>query len=220
MIYLKRFELPDKEDYSGYPFHLFLQKEFFNIKFDTITIFYGDNGSGKSTLLNILGLIEPFDEGTVTILGKENIKPVSHEAILMIRHHINYLFQNFALVDNETVKQNLMYALQYTKMKKADKEKAIETALDKVSLKELMNQKVATLSGGQQQRVAVARIILKPCDIILADEPTGSLDEENSQLIMNLLKSLHTLGKTIVIVTHDMRIASQTERIIEIGKNS
>ena len=180
----------------------------------------GKSGCGKSTLLNILGLIEPFDEGTVTILGKENIKPVSHEAILMIRHHINYLFQNFALVDNETVKQNLMYALQYTKMKKADKEKVIETALDKVSLKELMNQKVATLSGGQQQRVAVARIILKPCDIILADEPTGSLDEENSQLIMNLLKSLHTLGKTIVIVTHDMRIASQTERIIEIGKNS
>lgn len=177
----------------------------------------GKSGCGKSTLLNILGLIEPYDEGTVTIMGKDNIKPVSREAILMIRHHLNYLFQNFALVDNETVKQNLMYALQYSKMKKAEKEKAIETALDKVNLKEFMNQKIATLSGGQQQRVAVARIILKPCDIILADEPTGSLDEENSQMIMDLLKSLHALGKTIVIVTHDLRIAAQTERTINIG---
>lgn len=99
----------------------------------------GKSGCGKSTLLNILGLIEPFDEGSVTILGKENVKPVSHEAILMIRHHLNYLFQNFALVDNETVKQNLMYALQYTKIKKKEKEKTIEQVLDKVGLKELMN---------------------------------------------------------------------------------
>ena len=174
----------------------------------------GKSGCGKSTLLNILGLIEPFDEGSVTILGKENVKPVSHEAILMIRHHLNYLFQNFALVDNETVKQNLMYALQYTKIKKKEKEKRIEQVLDKVGLKELMNQTIATLSGGQQQRIAVARIILKPCDIILADEPTGSLDKENSQLIMNLLKELHASGKTIIIVTHDLNIAQQTNRII------
>ncbi len=174
----------------------------------------GKSGCGKSTLLNILGLIEPFDEGSVTILGKENVKPVSHEAILMIRHHLNYLFQNFALVDNETVKQNLMYALQYTKIKKKEKEKTIEQVLDKVGLKELMNQTIATLSGGQQQRIAVARIILKPCDIILADEPTGSLDKENSQLIMNLLKELHASGKTIIIVTHDLNIAQQTNRII------
>lgn len=174
----------------------------------------GKSGCGKSTLLNILGLIEPFDEGSVTILGKENVKPVSHEAILMIRHHLNYLFQNFALVDNETVKQNLMYALQYTMIKKKEKEKTIEQVLDKVGLKELMNQTIATLSGGQQQRIAVARIILKPCDIILADEPTGSLDKENSQLIMNLLKELHASGKTIIIVTHDLNIAQQTNRII------
>lgn len=174
----------------------------------------GKSGCGKSTLLNILGLIEPFDEGSVTILGKENVKPVSHEAILMIRHHLNYLFQNFALVDNETVKQNLMYALQYTKIKKKEKEKTIEQVLDKVGLKELMNQTIATLSGGQQQRIAVARIILKPCDIILADEPTGSLDKENTQLIMNLLKELHASGKTIIIVTHDLNIAQQTNRII------
>ncbi len=176
----------------------------------------GKSGCGKSTLLNILGLIEPFDEGSVTILGKENVKPVSHEAILMIRHHLNYLFQNFALVDNETVKQNLMYALQYTKIKKKEKEKTIEQVLDKVGLKELMNQTIATLSGGQQQRIAVARIILKPCDIILADEPTGSLDKENSQLIMNLLKELHASGKTIIIVTHDLNIAQQTNRIISL----
>ena len=176
----------------------------------------GKSGCGKSTLLNILGLIEPFDEGSVTILGKENVKPVSHEAILMIRHHLNYLFQNFALVDNETVKQNLMYALQYTKIKKKEKEKTIEQVLDKVGLKELMNQTIATLSGGQQQRIAVARITLKPCDIILADEPTGSLDKENSQLIMNLLKELHASGKTIIIVTHDLNIAQQTNRIISL----
>ncbi len=176
----------------------------------------GKSGCGKSTLLNILELIEPFDEGSVTILGKENVKPVSHEAILMIRHHLNYLFQNFALVDNETVKQNLMYALQYTKIKKKEKEKTIEQVLDKVGLKELMNQTIATLSGGQQQRIAVARIILKPCDIILSDEPTGSLDKENSQLIMNLLKELHASGKTIIIVTHDLNIAQQTNRIISL----
>ena len=107
-----------------------------------------------------------------------------------------------------------MYALQYTKIKKKEKEKRIEQVLDKVGLKELMNQTIATLSGGQQQRIAVARITLKPCDIILADEPTGSLDKENSQLIMNLLKELHASGKTIIIVTHDLNIAQQTNRII------
>lgn len=163
----------------------------------------GKSGCGKSTLLNIIGLIEPFDDGEYILYNHKNIKINSKEYFLMLRYHINFIFQNFALMEDDTVKNNLLIALEYSKLSKQEKEHKIHTVLKELGLEEYLNVKINTLSGGQQQRIAIARCILKPCDIILADEPTGALDNENKKIIMDILKKLNDNGKTIIVATHD-----------------
>lgn len=178
----------------------------------------GVSGSGKSTLLNIIGLIESVDKGIVSIDGYENIKPQSSKAIKIIRKDISYLFQNFALIDDETVGYNLMLALKYTN---CNKKLAIEQALDEVGLRGFEKVKVFRLSGGEQQRVALARLMLKPSKIILADEPTGSLDEHNRDIVISTLKRIKEGDdKTVIIVTHDTYVANQCERIVDISSNT
>lgn len=176
----------------------------------------GLSGKGKTTILNIIGLLEDFDEGELIIDGESNVKVNSLKATKILRDKISYLFQNFALVDDETVDYNLKLALEYTKANKKEKKELIKKVLDNVGLPCSEKNKIFELSGGEQQRIALARIMLKPCKIILADEPTGSLDEENSSNILNLLKLLKTMGKTIVIVTHDKFVASQCDRILNL----
>ena len=176
----------------------------------------GSSGRGKSTLLNIIGLLEEFDSGNLIIKGKKDIKINSKEATRVLREDISYLFQNFALIDNETVNYNLSIALKYVKVPKDKKEKLIKEALQRVGLDGSQKRKIYELSGGEQQRIAIARVILKPSEIILADEPTGSLDEKNRSEIVNLLKSLNREGKTIIIVTHDRFVAEECERVISL----
>ncbi len=173
----------------------------------------GPSGCGKSTLLNIIGLLEPFDKGVVEINKEKNIRPQSRKATNFLRTTISYLFQNFALVDEETVFYNLKLALRYVK---GDKEKLISQALKKVGLVGYEKKKIYQLSGGEQQRVAMARILLKPAKIILADEPTGSLDANNRDLIITMLQMLRQEGKTILVVTHDNYVAAHADRIIEL----
>lgn len=186
-------------------------------KGDSIVI-NGHSGCGKSTLLNMIGLIEPFDEGDLIINGYENIKPNSKTACKLLRNELGYLFQNFALIDNEKVKSNLNIALKYVNETKKQKEYLVQDALDYVGLQGFENRYVFELSGGEQQRVAIARIMLKPCSIILADEPTGSLDEDNRNKVMDLLLSLNKKGKTLIIVTHDNYIVKQCDRVINLRK--
>lgn len=174
----------------------------------------GCSGKGKSTLLNIIGLIENFDSGELIIDGVSNVKPNSEKASGIIREKIGYLFQNFALVDNETVKFNLELAMKYIKLNKTDKKIKILDALKKVNLEGYENKEIYKLSGGEQQRVAIARLLIKPCKIILADEPTGSLDDKNKENILNLLKYLNTQGKTIVVVTHEDIATNIADRVI------
>ena len=131
-----------------------------------------------------------------------------------IRNNINYLFQNYALIDTDTVYENLILALEYEKITKKEKLKRINETLELVGLKDFNNKKIFTLSGGEQQRVALARIMLKRGDIILADEPTGNLDKENSNKVMEILTRLKKDGKTIIIVTHDESIANQCDDVI------
>lgn len=193
------------------------------IIFDTVSLSIQDNemvaitgksGSGKSTLLNMLGLLEPFGRGTLRINQYVDPPINSYTAMKLRRNVIGYLFQNFALADNLTVQQNLKLAMAYQKAPK--KQETIEEALAQVSLPQnIIHQKVYQLSGGEQQRVAIARLLLKPCDIILADEPTGSLDTENRDLIIELLHFLNKQGKTIIVVTHDPAVAiSCTQRLV------
>lgn len=180
----------------------------------TMIAIQGRSGSGKSTILNILGTIENFDEGTMTILGKKNVKPNSKISEKLLRNHIAYLFQNYALIDNISVKENLKIALKYNKNASVQD---ISNVLIKVGLEGFENKKVYELSGGEQQRVALARVMLKPCDLVLADEPTGNVDEENKRKIMRIFHDLKEMGKTVIIVTHDVSLNDHFDEIIVIG---
>ena len=132
-----------------------------------------------------------------------------------MKHHIGYLFQNFALVENESVYYNMMLAIENQKIK--DKKTKIAEALKAVGLEGYENKKVYKCSGGEQQRISIARLLIKPCDLVLADEPTGSLDHENKKIVFDLLKNLQKLGKTIVVVTHDEEMIAVADRTIMIS---
>lgn len=179
----------------------------------------GGSGSGKTTLLNILGLIEKADQGSVCIFKEENLRPNTKKAEVVIRDSIGYLFQNYALIDNESVEDNLKIGLKYVKPKEKHK-KMIKEVLHSVGLEGYEHRKIYELSGGEQQRVAIARVMLKPSKLILADEPTGSLDPQNRDMILSLLDKLHAMGKTIVIVTHDDAVANHCQRKIILTKNN
>lgn len=176
----------------------------------------GPSGSGKSTILNIIGLLEKIDAGNLIIDGETNIHPNSSKAAKFLREKISYLFQNFALVDEETVEYNLNLALKYVYGPKKDRFERLKKALSFVGLEGYEKRKIYELSGGEQQRVSIARIMLKPSKIILADEPTGSLDEQNRDLILDYLEKLNREGKTIVLVTHDHSVASRCHKIVNL----
>lgn len=171
--------------------------------------FSGESGTGKTTLLNMIGMIEPFDEGKILIHEKE-IK-TAKEKRYYYQKEVGFLFQNFALVDYKTVKENLKLI-----QKKNRTKYSFEEALDMVGLADKLDSYVYTLSGGEQQRVALARLFLKQCEIVLADEPTGSLDSKNADVVVNILEKLNREGKTIVLVSHDERIKGKAKRIIEL----
>lgn len=193
----------------------------FGIEFEegAFVSIYGESGSGKSTLLNIIGLLEKFDSGDVIINGRKNIGIDSKEAILMRRNEISYLFQSYALIDEMTVYDNLKLALEYRKHSKPEKDKKIREVLKYVGLSDKIKSFIYELSGGEQQRVAMARVLLHDTNIILADEPTGSLDEKNKQVILELLKKENEKGKTIIVATHDKDIKEISTKVVLLEKN-
>lgn len=176
----------------------------------------GKSGAGKSTLLNIIGLLEKADSGDIEICGKKNPAFRSKIGENLLRNHISYMFQNYGLVENETVQENLKIGTRYLKISKEEENRKILEALEFVGLADYQNKKVYKLSGGEQQRIAIARIMLKPSDIVLADEPTGSLDGENQEIILSLLKKLNDEGKTIVVVTHSPIVEKSAKRCIRL----
>lgn len=176
----------------------------------------GASGKGKTTLLNIIGLLEKPDSGDINIMGCENPVIDSKSGVKLLRNNISYLFQNYGLVDNETVEYNLKIATRFLKLTKEEEKAKIAEALDTVGLSGYEKNKVFQLSGGEQQRVAMARILIKPTDIVLADEPTGSLDPNNREMIMSLLTKVNEMGKTVIIVTHDKEVVKCAKRVIEL----
>ena len=172
----------------------------------------GESGSGKTTLLNIIGLLEKQTSGDIVVMGIKN--PTSKELTKLQREFYGYVFQNYALIEEDSVQTNLKLALKYNKV--IDKQAEINRALKLVGLEGYNKKKVFELSGGEQQRLALARIMLKKCEIILADEPTGNLDNKNRDIVFNILKDLNKQGKTIVIVTHDNYIANKCDKIIKL----
>ena len=179
------------------------------IKNEDFIIFSGPSGCGKTTLLNMIGAIEKIDTGEIIVDGIDIKNKRNH--LNYFRTKIGFLFQNFALVDNKTVKENLNFIRKDCKTSLS-----IEEVLNIVGLEDKLNKKIYTLSGGEQQRVALARLMLKKCDIILADEPTGSLDKKNAEVVINILKDLNMQGKTIILVTHDEDIKKKGNRVINL----
>ena len=187
-----------------------LFKDFnFHIEGGEFVCFSGESGAGKTTLLNIIGLLEPIDAGKLLINGREY--KTNKDKRKFYAEEVGFLFQNFALLENKTVEQNLKIVKA-----KGDLSYRIDESLKIVGLTDKMNNKVYTLSGGEQQRIALARLILKPCNIILADEPTGSLDKRNAELVIGLLKKINSMGKTVIIVSHDEYVKNSADRIIEL----
>jgi putative ABC transport system ATP-binding protein len=173
----------------------------------------GESGTGKSTLLNIIGLLEEC-QGKVIIEGKEISCKDTKEVRKLLKNKIGYLFQNYALIDDLTVYENLKIVLEGVSKKEG--RELILQELNKLGLGDILDKKIFQLSGGEQQRVAIVRLILHKSEIILADEPTGSLDRKNAQIIMNLLKEFQNQGKTIIMVTHDESAILYCSRVINL----
>ena len=187
-----------------------------SISAEKMTAILGRSGAGKSTLLNLIGLIEEADSGQVYIAGEKAPQINSKEALLMRRNFISFLFQNFALIEDESIERNLNISLVYEKIKKTEKRRRMREVLNQVGIPYHLNEKVYALSGGEKQRVALARALLKRSQILLADEPTGSLDEQNRVLILGLLRQEVEKGKTVIIVTHDPAVVAACDEYIEI----
>lgn len=177
----------------------------------------GKSGAGKSTLMHIIACAETFEEGTYLFDGVSVSDKNDTEKAKIRNKQIGTVFQDFALVDDFSVYENVELPLYFCKNTKSQRKKAVTNALKIVGIEELKNRNVTTLSGGQKQRVAIARAIVNNPDIILADEPTGALDSKTGTDIFNLLKSLSEFGKTVIIITHDRDIAEKCTRIIEIS---
>lgn len=169
----------------------------------------GESGSGKTTLLNIIGALEKFDNGDVYVDGIDINNSKNHREYFA--NTVGFLFQNFVLIEDKTVRQNLSL------IRKCNASgTSVEDALSCVGLLDKIDSKVYTLSGGEQQRIALARLMIKKCSLILADEPTGSLDQKNAERVLTILEDLNKQGKTVIIVTHDEGIKNRGWRVVEL----
>ena len=181
-----------------------------------MTAIIGASGSGKSTLLNMIGCIDSAEEGKCVINGTDVNALTENKRTEFRSNNIGFVIQDFALIESYTVLDNVLIPTYFVKKQKGTREKALGL-LKRLGLGDMTKKTVSKLSGGQKQRVAIARALINEPSILLADEPTGALDSKTSAEIMELFKSLNEQGRTVVIVTHDSKVAEQCERIIEIS---
>ncbi|MBS3972692.1 MAG: ABC transporter ATP-binding protein [Erysipelotrichia bacterium] len=174
----------------------------------------GPSGSGKSTLMNIIGCLDVITDGYYELNGIP-IKDYDQDELADIRNQqIGFVFQQFNLLTNLSALENVMMPMTYAKVGKKQREEKALKLLDLVGLSDRTHHKPTELSGGQQQRVSIARALANDPAIILADEPTGALDTKTGQEVLNALKELNKKGKTVLIITHDLEVARNTNRII------
>ncbi len=172
-------------------------------------VFAGPSGCGKTTMLNMIGGLEKPDSGKIIVDGLD----ISQKRYLTeyFTYRVGFLFQNFALVEDKSVLQNLNLV-----QKKARTERTPEDILEELGLADKINEAVYKLSGGEQQRVALARLMYKQCDIILADEPTGSLDPLNAEAVLEILHKMNEGGKTVILVTHSEEIINNEHFVVRL----
>lgn len=176
----------------------------------------GQSGSGKSTLMNMLGCLDVPTSGSYVLNGQD-VSHLNDDELSDIRNReIGFIFQGFNLIPGLTALENVELPLIYRGVSKKERIRLSEIALKKVGLEKRMTHKPSEMSGGQQQRVAIARAIAQAPPVILADEPTGNLDSGSTAEIMEILKELHSEGRTVILITHDNEIAARAKRIIRI----
>ncbi len=186
------------------------------IKDNEFIAIMGASGSGKTTLLNIIGCMDKASYGTY-YLDDRLVSSLNDNELSDIRtKKITFVFQNFALMDKYTAYENIELPLVAKKVKKKERKQKILEVAKQLGIENQLNKLPAQMSGGQQQRIAIARSLVSGANIILADEPTGALDNKNGIELMKILKELNELGKTIILVTHDIEIAKYAKRIIYI----
>jgi len=177
----------------------------------------GTSGSGKTTLMNIIGLLDRADSGGYELQGQSVDKLSPEERAKLRNETIGFVFQQFHLLPRTTATENVELPLLYSSHNDADISKKAREALCRVGLEERLTHYPSELSGGQQQRVAIARALVNDPGIILADEPTGNLDKESGEQIMNLFGDLNRNGSTILLITHDEQVASAASRVVRIA---
>ena len=176
----------------------------------------GPSGSGKSTLMNIIGCLDSPTSGTY-FLNNKNVSTLDDDALALIRNHeIGFVFQNFHLLARNTALDNVMLPLKYAGIDKSEQKEIAMEVIKSVDLESRAHHQPSELSGGQQQRVAIARALVNKPSILFADEPTGNLDSKTGDGVMNLFTELHKQGQTIILITHEIEVANQAERIISI----
>ena len=187
-----------------------------NIEKGEFVAIMGPSGCGKSTLLNILGLLDNPTEGTYLLDGT-NVSDLKEKNRTGLRKgKIGFVFQNFNLIDELSIEDNVELPLKYLNISAAERKQKVAAALERMGISHRAKHYPQQLSGGQQQRAAIARAVVARPELILADEPTGNLDSQNGQEVMNLLTELNREGTTIVMVTHSRHDASYTHRIINL----
>ena len=176
----------------------------------------GPSGSGKSTMIKILGLLDNTFQGDYLLEGK-NIRNLTDDQLSNIRNKkMGFVFQNFNLIKNLSVKENIILPMLYQRASKKQCEERVLTLLKRVDLLSKINKYPSELSGGQQQRISIIRALVNNPDIIIADEPTGALDSHTSKDIMNIFKELNKEGITVIIITHDINVAKEANRMVKI----
>lgn len=176
----------------------------------------GPSGSGKSTMMNIIGCLDVADTGEYILDGQSIERYSEHELARIRNRKIGFIFQNFNLIGKMTAEENVELPLIYQGIHAAERKKRVQEAMEKVELVSRMKHKPSELSGGQQQRVAIARALVTNPSLFLADEPTGNLDSKTGEEIIRIFNELHSQGNTIVLITHDEKIAGQAKRKIRI----
>ncbi|MDR1543027.1 MAG: ABC transporter ATP-binding protein [Prevotellaceae bacterium] len=213
MIELKNIH---KTYYSGAPLHVLKGIDLSIEKGELLSIM-GASGSGKSTLLNILGMLDNYDEGTYLLDNKLISKISETQAAYLRNKYIGFVFQSFNLIGFKTALENVALPLYYRGIRRKERNLQAMHYLDRMGLREWANHLPNELSGGQKQRIAIARALISKPSVVLADEPTGALDSQTSQEVIDILKEVNkTDGLTIIVVTHAPEVAEQTQRIIRL----
>lgn len=193
-----------------------LKEVSFEVKTGEFVAIMGPSGCGKSTLLNILGLLDNPSTGEYFFMEREVSRHSEKQRASLRKYNIGFVFQNFNLIDELNVYENVELPLIYLGYKSAERKEKVEAALKQMQIIHRKKHFPQQLSGGQQQRVAVARAVVAQPKLILADEPTGNLDSAHGEEVMNLLEQLNKNGTTIVMVTHSQRDAQYSHRIVKL----